>query len=180
MKSTKAATRYARALLDLAVENNKTEQVSANMLALISANKENEEFNLFLNSPIISSEKKNEIFKVLFPNFESQTVSFMELIAKNGRESLLPAIAASYEAQLKEQKGIVSVILTSAVPLDEATKATILQKIQKAVQGTIELEQEIDPSLIGGFVIKIGDNRIDASVKNQLKNIKTTFHTMAS
>lgn len=180
MKSTKAATRYARALLDLAVESNKTEQISANMLALISANNENEEFGSFLNSPIISSEKKNEIFKVLFPNFESQTVSFMELIAKNGRESLLPAIAESYESQLKEHKGIVAVILTSAVPLDAATKATILAKIQNAVQGQIELEEQIDPSLIGGFVIKIGDNRIDASVMNQLKNIKTTFHTMAS
>lgn len=180
MKSTKAATRYAKALLDLAVENNKTEQVSANMLALISANEGNEEFNGFLNSPIISSEKKNEIFKVLFPNFESQTVSFMELIAKNGRENILPAIAASYQEQLKAHKGIVSVILTSAVPLDAATKATILQKIQVAVKGEIELEEQIDPSLIGGFVIKIGDNRIDASVVNQLKNIKTTFHTMAS
>ena len=180
MKSTKAATRYARALLDLAVENNKTEQVSANMLALISANNENDEFGLFLNNPIISSEKKSEIFKVLFPNFESQTVSFMELISKNGRESLLPAIADSYEEQLKEHKGIVSVILTSAVPLDAATKATILEKIKVAVKGQIELEEQIDPTLIGGFVIKIGDTRVDASVKNQLKNIKTTFHTMAS
>ena len=180
MKSTKAATRYAKALLDLAVESNKTEQVSANMLALISANNETVEFNSFLNSPIISSEKKNEIFKVLFPNFESQTVSFMELIAKNGRESLLPAIAASYEEQLKEHKGIVSVILTSAVPLDAETKATILQKVQASVKGTIVMEEQIDPSLIGGFVIKIGDNRIDASVKNQLRNIKTTFNTMAS
>ena len=180
MKSTKAATRYAKALLDLAVENNKTEQVSANMLALISANNENEEFGSFLNSPIISSEKKNEIFKVLFPNFESETVSFMELIAKNGRESLLPAIAASFEAQLKEHKGIVTVILTSAVPLDANTKATLLKKIQGAVKGEIDLKEEIDPELIGGFVIKIGDNRIDASVMNQLKNIKTTFHTLAS
>jgi F-type H+-transporting ATPase subunit delta len=180
MKSTKAATRYAKALLDLAVENNKTEQVSANMLAIISANEGAAEFNGFLNSPIISSEKKNEIFKVLFPNFESQTISFMELIAKNGRESILPAIAASYEEQLKEHKGIVSVILTSAVPLDAATKATILEKIKVAVKGQIELKEEIDASLIGGFVIKIGDNRIDASVVNQLKNLKTTFNTMAS
>ncbi len=180
MKSTKAATRYAKALLDLAVENNKTEQVSANMLALISANNEHETFNSFLNSPIVSSEKKNEIFKVLFPNFEAQTISFMELIAKNGRESLLPSIAASYEEQLKEHKGIVPVVLTSAVPLDATTKATILQKVQSAVKGTIELEEKIDPTLLGGFVIKIGDNRIDASVMNQLKNIKSTFHTMAS
>lgn len=171
MKGTKSASRYAKALLELAIEQNKTDRVSQDMGALAAANAETKDFQLFLDSPVVHAAKKNSIFKELF-QFDVLTASFVELITKNGRESILPEIAASFSAQLKEHQGIVPVTLVSAQPLDKATKESILNKVQATVKGKIELEEEIDPSLLGGFVIRMGDNRIDASVSNQLKNLK--------
>lgn len=171
MKGTKAASRYAKALLELAVEQNKLDEVSADMRALTSANKETRDFQLFLDSPVINAEKKNNVFRELF-QFDTLTSSFVELITKNGREAFLPEIADSFDVQLKAHQGIVPVTLISAKPLDQATKSAILDKVQASVSGKIELNEQIDESLLGGFVVRMGDNQIDASVANQLKNLK--------
>ena len=172
MKGTKAASRYAKSLLELAIENNKIESISADMRALSAANRETREFQLFLNSPVINADKKNAIFGELFGAFDAITSSFVTLVIKNRRESILPEIADSFDAQVKEYMGIVPVTLISAQPLDEATKTAILGKVQATVKGTLELEEQIDPSLLGGFVVRMGDTQIDASVSNQLKNLK--------
>ncbi len=172
MKSTKAASRYAKALLELAIEKNRIDQVTSDISTLLQANNETKEFQLFLDSPVINAEKKNSIFKVLFPKFDEITTLFIELITKNGREAMIPQIADSFEAQLKAHKGIVPVTLISAQALDSKTKETIIAKVQSIIKGILEVTEEIDASLIGGFVVKIGDNRIDASVANQLENLK--------
>lgn len=172
MKSTRSASRYAKALLEIAVEKSTTEQINSDMLTLLSAGNETVEFQQFLNSPIITPEKKNEVLKALFPNMDPTTISFLQLVVANKRENLLLQIAQSFIDQLKSQNGIVSVTLASATPLDAETKQKIQAKIQATQTGKIELIEEIDPSLLGGFVVKMGDNRIDASVANQLKNLK--------
>lgn len=172
MKGTKSASRYAKALLDLAIEKNIADEVNANMQNVLAASKESRDFQLFLDSPVINPEKKTEIFKTIFGGFNELSAAFSALVIKNGRESLLPAIATSYEEQLKAHQGIVPVTLVSASQLDESTKTTILSKIQSSVKGKIELKEQIDPSIIGGFVVKMGDQRIDASILNQLNNLK--------
>jgi F-type H+-transporting ATPase subunit delta len=172
MKSTKAASRYAKALLELSIEKNRIDQVTSDISTLLQANNETKEFQLFLDSPVINAEKKNSIFKVLFPKFDEITTLFIELITKNGREAMIPQIADSFEAQLKAHKGIVPVTLISANALDSKTKETIIAKVQSTITGILEVTEQIDASLIGGFVVKIGDNRIDASVANQLENLK--------
>jgi F-type H+-transporting ATPase subunit delta len=172
MKGTKAATRYAKALLELAVENKKSEAISNDMRAFSSAYNDTKDFQVFLDSPVINAEKKNEIFNKLFGNFDSLTISFIQLITKNGREGFLPAIAASFDLQLKAHLGIVPVTLISAGTLDAATKTAIVDKVQATVNGKLEIDEKIDTSLIGGFVIRMGDNRIDASISNQLNNLK--------
>lgn len=175
MKATKSASRYAKAFLELAIEQNKTEQVSKDMRAFLSANSETNDFQLFLDSPIIKADKKNAILNEVFPSFDSLTKSFIDLIVRNRRESALTQIAESYEAQLKSHKGIVPVTLVSAQALDAATKKTILSKLEASIKGTLELEEKIDTSLIGGFVIKMGDTQIDASISNKLKNLKVSL-----
>lgn len=172
MKSTKAASRYAKALLELAIEKGKIDQVSSDVSNLLLANNETKEFQLFLDSPVVNAEKKNSIFKALFPQFDEITMLFIQLITKNGREAILPAIGESFEAQLKTHMGIFPITLISAHPLDSATKATILEKVQATIAGKLEVEEQIDTKLIGGFVVKMGDHRIDASVANQLNNLK--------
>ncbi len=172
MKGTKLASRYAKALLELAIELNKLDSVTGDMNYLLEASKETREFQLFLDSPIIQSEKKIAILGELFGQFEEVTMSFVKLIAKNRRESYLPLIAQSFEAQVKEHKGIVPVTLISAKPLNEATRATILAKIQTAIKGELEVKEQVDESLIGGFIVRMGDKQIDASVASQFNNLK--------
>jgi F-type H+-transporting ATPase subunit delta len=175
MKVTKSASRYAKALLELAIENNKIDQVLADMQAVISANVEAREFQLFLDNPIINSDKKNSIIKEIFEQFDSLSLSFVSLIVKNKREGALVQIADSFQTQVKEHLGIVPVTLISAQQLDTATRNTILAKLEKSIQGKIELDEKIDTDLIGGFIVKMGDTQIDASVSNKLRNLKTSL-----
>jgi F-type H+-transporting ATPase subunit delta len=175
MKVTKSASRYAKALLDLAIENNKLDQILADMQALIDANAETREFQLFLDNPIIQVDKKITILKEIFGQFDNLSQSFVTLIVKNKRENALVQIADSFKAQVKEHLGIVSVSLISAQQLDASTKNVIISKLEKSLVGKIELEEKIDASLIGGFIVKMGDTQIDASVSNKLRNLKTSL-----
>jgi len=172
MKSTKSAVRYAKALLELAIEQNKLESISNDMNAIIAANEETRDFQLFLSSPLIQAEKKVSIFNQLFDYFEDLSLSFVSLITKNGRENILVEIAASFQDQVKAYKGIVPVTLVSSKKLDETTVNAILAKVKPAVKGEIELTEKIDEEILGGFVVKIGNTQVDASVANQLKNLK--------
>lgn len=172
MKSTKVAARYAKALLELAIEQKKVDSVLGDMQFLLQTNNEAHDFELLIASPIIKADKKISIFKLVFEQFEELSMSFVELITKNGRESILPAIAESFEAQVKEHKGIVPMTLVSAAPLDAATKDAILAKVQSGVNGTLEITEVIDEKLIGGFVVKMGDTQIDASIASQFNNLK--------
>lgn len=172
MKSTKSASRYAKALLELAIEQQKVESIESNMSRILAAAKETNEFQVFLDSPIINLDKKVAVLNSLFGEFEPLTLSFLALITKNGRERLITEIAQSYISQLKEFKGIVPISITSARKLDEATKATILAKINATVTGTLEITELVDESLIGGFIVTMGDKQIDASVASQLARMK--------
>lgn len=172
MKSTKVASRYAKALLELAIEMKKVDSVLGDMHFLLQTNNEARDFELLIASPIVKADKKIAIFKLVFEQFEDITMKFVELITKNGREAMLPAIAAEFEAQVKTHKGIVPMTLTSAAPLDKATKQTILDKVQGSVNGTLEVTEVIDESLIGGFMVRMGDKQIDASVLSQFNNLK--------
>lgn len=172
MKGTTASNRYAKALLELAVEQNKLDQVAGDMNYLLEASKESLEFQTFLDSPVINSEKKVAIFNELFGQFEEVSLKFVQLIAKNGRESYLPTIAQSFDQQVKEFKGIVPVTIITASPMDNELKNTILGKIDKSVTGTLEIKEIVDESIIGGFVVRMGDTQIDASVSSQFNKLK--------
>lgn len=172
MRSTKAASRYAKALLELAIEHNKVDQIAGDMNYLAEVSSETADFQQLLNSPIIKADKKIAIFNELFGQFEEVTTMFVKLITKNGREYMLPVIAESFDSQVKAYKGIVPVTLISAKKLDEATKDKILDKVRASVKGTLEIKEVIDESLIGGFIVKMDDKQIDASISNQFNNLK--------
>jgi F-type H+-transporting ATPase subunit delta len=85
---------------------------------------------------------------------------------------MLGDIAEAFEAQVKEHRGIVPMTITSAVKLDASTRDAIIAKVQASVEGKLEVEEKVDESLIGGFVVRMGDHQIDASISNQLNNLK--------
>lgn len=175
MKGTKVAARYAKALLELANEKGMVDAVANDMNYLFEVQADNKDFQNLLSSPIVNAHKKQQILQEVFAQFEAISTSFIHLIIKSGRENLLPMIAQSFIEQLKAQKGIVPVELITAVALDESTKKAILQKVQVAIPGEMEVSEKIDPSIIGGFIVKMGDKRIDASVQNQLNQLKQSI-----
>jgi len=175
MKSTKSAIRYSKALLELAIEQNKVDLVLNDMDFFCNTSRENNDLLVFLKSPIIRSDKKLNVLHELFSHFDVLTTSFMQLIIKNRREALLVEIAASFIKLVKDHKGIIPVTLISASVLSKESKDKIISKIK--VSGQIELTELIDTRLIGGFVVRIGDIQIDASVNNQLKKLKLDLIT---
>lgn len=172
MAGLKVAGRYAQSLVELANEMQNTDAVLKDMELLLATTNENKDFHVFLNSPLIKADKKNSIFDKLFGGFQKVTIKFIHLLTKNKREMILPVIAEEFIAKLNEIRGIVPITLTSAVKLDEGVKATILEKLNKSIQGSIELTEKVDESLIGGFVVRMGDTRIDASIAHQLNEMK--------
>ena len=107
MRNTKVAARYARALLDLAIEQGKIDSVLGDMQVFSATVKDSSEFELLLSSPVVKADKKIEIFKLAFEPFEKCTQDFIALITNNGREAMLGDIAEVFESQVKEHRGIV-------------------------------------------------------------------------
>jgi F-type H+-transporting ATPase subunit delta len=172
MKSTKSAGRYAKALLELALDQNKIEVIENNMQQILTVADEAHDFQVFLNSPLIKVDKKIEVIKSIFGNFDALSISFLELVANNGREAFITDIAQAFLTQLKEHRGIVPVTIISAQKLDAKTREQITAKISASIKGTLEITENVDESLIGGFIVRMGDHQIDASVSNQLNRLK--------
>ncbi|MCH1478852.1 ATP synthase F1 subunit delta [Crocinitomicaceae bacterium] len=172
MKSTKSAIRYAKAILELSSETNAVDQVAADMERIVEAGNDTGDFQVFLNSPVIKTDKKISILKVLFSEFTELTMSFIELITKNKREYLLTEIASAFVNLLKKQNGIVPISVTSAVKLEKQTLNQILEKLKSHVDGEFEVTEEVDPALIGGFIVRMEDKQIDASIASQLNRMK--------
>jgi F-type H+-transporting ATPase subunit delta len=172
MKSTKSAGRYAKALLELALDQNKVELIEADMLQLIKLADEAHDFQVFINSPLIQIEKKVAVIKEIFKEFSDTSLNFLELVTSNGREAAMIEIAHQFIGQLMAHRGVVPVTIVSAQQLEDKTKTEILSKINGVVKGTPLITEEVDASLIGGFIIKMGDQQIDASVASQLQRMK--------
>jgi F-type H+-transporting ATPase subunit delta len=172
MASTKSAARYAKALLDLSLEKGWVEAVEKDLIRFVQTVSESNDFRVFLNSPVVRADKKISIYAEVFSGFQPVTMQFLSLVTRNGREQLLPAISEQFARQLRKHRGIVLGSIVSASPLSDQTKQDILARIAPAFEGTLSLTEAIDPSLIGGFVIRIEDKQIDASVSSKLKALR--------
>ncbi|WP_341899665.1 ATP synthase F1 subunit delta [Fluviicola taffensis] len=172
MKISKSASRYAQALLDLAIEQNKLDAVAADMKYMATVCAENPELENMLQSPVVKADKKLAVLNAIFDQFDQLTNLFVDLIVKNGREAYLSQIASSFDVLLKAHKRIVPVTLISAQKLDDKVKKEIVSKIQASITGTVELTEKIDTDLIGGFIVRMGDTQIDASVASQINKLK--------
>jgi F-type H+-transporting ATPase subunit delta len=179
MPNPRLAGRYAKSLVDLAIEKNQLDQVYADMLFLHRVCKSNRDFVNLLKSPIIQTDKKEKIFDTIAKdNLGDLTSSFNKLLIKKGREIYLPEIVVAFIQQYKDFKGINIAKLITAVPASDELKNSIINKIKSVLRmDQIELNTEVNPEIIGGFVLEIGDKLIDASVAFELHNIKKEFES---
>ncbi len=177
MPNPRLATRYAKSLIDLAMEKDQLEKVFADMQWLQAVCKASRDFVNVLKSPVIKADKKEKIVGAVTKNNIGEiTTAFIRLMIRKSRESYLPEVAAAFSKQYKTHKNIYPVKLTTATALSEVLKNSIVKKIQDTTEMQhIELEAVVDKNLIGGFVLLAGDKLIDASIAYDLKTIAKQF-----
>jgi F-type H+-transporting ATPase subunit delta len=177
MPNPRLAARYAKSILDLAVEKGQLDTVYNDMLFLQAAFRVSKELVVLLKSPIVKTDKKDKILDAISAGKVSViTATFNKLLLRKNRELYLPEIVTAFIDQYKVNKGIHTVKLTTAVPVGEDLKQSILEKVRegKHIQ-QIELNAVVDEALIGGFVLEIGDELVDGSIAFELNNIKKQF-----
>lgn len=177
MSITRIAGRYAKSLLDLAIENNSLEATMEDMRTLQAMCK-NRDLLLLLKSPIVNIGKKKQVFAALFDkNLGEVSKAFVNLILVKRREDLIPEIADEFISQYKTFKGITNVTVTSATPLDAATLDIIKKKLldSKITANELQIEQKVDPELLGGYIIEVGDKLYDNSIAYKLSKLSKQF-----
>lgn len=174
MSANAIARRYAKALVQLAAEEGAVERFHGELARVEALFAANPELGSLLSNPAHGIEAKLDILKDVAGKLTlSGTISnFLLLLQERNRMTCLPAIASSYSILADELSGIIRPVITSALPLGDAQIAEIKAALEKSTGKTVQMTVEIDPSLIGGVVTKIGDKVLDGSVKTQLTRIE--------
>ena len=173
MHEKKISSRYAKAIYGLAKESNLQDTVLSDFTLILKTIADSKELSNMVESPVVSSLKKYDIFKEIFEDsISTTTYNFVKLLTEKSRENLLDDIAYQYELIYNEANNRLPVIIYSAVELDEDSKSQIVSKLTEWTKKTILSEYKVDPSIKGGLKIKISDWVFDASVQNQLNKLR--------
>ncbi|MBL4587411.1 MAG: ATP synthase F1 subunit delta [Flavobacteriales bacterium] len=173
MAQVKVAKRYAKSFLGLVSEKGKLEEAFADMSLIQKTTSENRELVNMLKSPVVNTDKKISILTSIYGGKLSEaTMLFLTLVTKKRREGALSEIATEFIAQYKLVKGITTAVVSSAAILSDDAKKRIHAIVLKEVGGTIELETEVNPELIGGFVLRIGDKQLDTSIISKVEDLR--------
>ena len=176
MKGTRAASRYSKSILTLSLDQGMLEAVKQDMDFINEVCDSSNELVLLLKSPIIKSDKKMAVLNEIFAGKISElTYKFIEIITSKKREGLLHDISWCFQNQYREHKKILKAVVTTATGIDDNLRSSILKLVNKAGGSEVELIENINKDIIGGFVLTLDDQQIDASVKSQLNKMKHTF-----
>ena len=177
MKGSLAAKRYAKSLIGLAQEKNMLDQVYTDMELINNTIKSNHDLYLLLKSPVVNTDKKQQIMFAVFADDISEISSlFLRLISSKKRENLIEDITSSFVEQYKTLKNIVVAEVTSAISLEREQLDSIISLINDNNNNTYEIVETVDPEIIGGFRVRVGDQQIDASISKELRELKKTFN----
>jgi F-type H+-transporting ATPase subunit delta len=172
MASTRAAIRYAKAILDMADTIGVAKEVSSDMTLIASTINGNQELNVFIQNPTIRVEVKESALLEVFADVNGVTKGLFHLLFENKRFEILEAIALEYNQLFDEMNGIQVAKVTTAFPMDAELEAKVLAKIATFSGKKITIENTIDASIIGGFILRIGDMQYNASIANRLQVLK--------
>lgn len=177
---TRAALRYAKAILNFAVEQNKETQVNEEMLLMAKTIDQSKDLQALLSSPVIKSDLKKVTLKGVFED-KISTISYglINLLIDNKRLSILVNVAKKYTVIYDLLKGKEVAKVTTAVPLTKDLETKILAKVKEITGKEATLQNTINPDIIGGFVLRIGDIQYDASIANKLSTLKRQFDSEA-
>ena len=175
MKSSRAAIRYAKALILESVEKDSLEEMNSDMHIILNTFEENQNLRSLVESRVVKNSLKLSTLKLIFKNITKLSLKFIDVLSENNRIDLTETVAFKFIELYKDHKGIQSALVTTAVPLNDKMKQEVLEAVSKLTNKKTILENKIDKTLIGGFILRVGDVEYNASFKNKLKNIKQVF-----
>ena len=172
MNVTLIAERYAKALFDMAIEKNVLMDVHKDVLQLAGLIRESRPLRLLLSSPVINPGKKHVIMDEILSGFNPVTISFITLLVRKRRESVIPEIASQFIEQYNHYRNIIVLKVTSAAPMDSELRAQLSSVMAGHTKANIEIIEVLDESVIGGFVLSWDDKQYDASIRKQIERMK--------
>jgi len=177
MSNKRIAIRYAKSLVTLAQEEKALDQTYEDMMVFDKACENSREFETFLKSPIVKTELKRKILKKIFENkIGKLAMAFLDIITSKKREGMLKVMIEQFLRLYKQIKNIVSAQIITAVELEPELRTLIKEKLKLANKADIELSEVVNKKIIGGFVLRIDDTQIDASVAKDLRAVKKAYN----
>ena len=166
------SVRYARALLKAGIEAKLEDKVYVEMQTLSDSYMKVPEFRFTIDNPMLSKEKKESLLAVASGEHPSDlTKTFIKLVLKEDRESMMQFIANSYITLYRKQKNLIRAKLLTATTVSPAIEQKLRKLVESKTRGTVEFETETDPDIIGGFILEYDTYRLDLSVKSRLNSI---------
>ena len=176
MKDARPALRYAKAILNLAKEKSVETEVNADMQLIASTISENLDLEIMLKSPVIkSSDKKNALIKIFSDKIHVISLGIFDLLQENKRMNMLLSIAKQYSIIYDYSKSIQVAKVTTAIPLTTELETKVMEKIVELTNNKASLENSVNPSILGGFILRVGDVQYDASISNHLNELRKEF-----
>jgi F-type H+-transporting ATPase subunit delta len=176
MKESLAGNRYAKSLIALSIEKDELDVMYNDMTLISKTIDSSKDLGALLKSPVVKTDKKQEILTAIFgKNTTELTKQFLLLISSRNREALIGDIANAFVRQYKVIKKIIVTEVTSAVKLDAAQKQKILQLLNTEDISSVEVIEKINPDIIGGFIVRVEDKQIDASISRKLDDLRQDF-----
>ncbi|WP_339622710.1 ATP synthase F1 subunit delta [uncultured Winogradskyella sp.] len=175
MSGSRAAIRYAKAVLSLATDQKSAEAVSNDMKAISNAIAQSEDLRQMLQSPVVRFSDKKAVLTQVFNEANVATTNLIDTLISNKRLALLNDVAASYTQLYDQMRGTQVATVTTAVPLTDDLKEKVLAKVKELTGKDAEVKSIIDESILGGFVLRVGDIQYNASISNKLNKLKREF-----
>ena len=176
MKNPKLSGRYAKALFDYASEKNQVEEVCEDLRLFTDTLKNNRELQVLLRNPVIEPFQKHKIFESIFNGtLHDTTYQFMDVLLKKKREPALDTICEEFFKLYNKAHNIHLVTITTAQPLGDKLKNKIMQMLMEQTHATIDLQEIVDPEIIGGFVIQMDDYYLDSSILSKINKLRQEF-----
>ena len=173
MDQSKINVRYAKALYSLAKEKGQLSSIKKDIELIDSLCRNEPEMKLLLESPIIKTVQKTRIATTLFQGrIQPLTLQFIQTVIRNKREAFLTGICRNILTSYRKEEGIEQATITSAIPLQNSMTDKMKVLLEEEIGVKIELNTQVDPQLIGGFILRVGDRQLDASISTQLMKIK--------
>ena len=175
MAGSRAAIRYAKAVLSIATDQKSTEVVNNDMKLITSTIGKSEDLNHMLQSPVVRSSDKKDVLTSVFKNANVVTTNLIDTLISNKRLTILNDVASSYIQLYDQMRGTQVATVTTAVPLTADLKSKVLVKVKELTGKEAEVENSIDESILGGFILRVGDIQYNASILNKLDKLKREF-----